>query len=478
MRREKIDALNERDILYGLITSEKFCREICPILNPRFLEIDYARIVSGWIKDYYEKFKTCPERDVAKIYRSHLDEISDEGLRDNILTFLNKIDKDYDSIKSFNDDYALQQSILYLKKQSLKNLNADIDAFLTTGNIDKAEDAITKYKTVEKSAGEAVSLFQNTEVIVDSYSEEKGTLFTLPKAYGKVVGKIHREDFISFLAPMKRGKTFALIDIGVNAVSQGLKVLFVTLEMSETDMVKRFWTALTGQIGEDRDDIDYPYFVEDYGKWRVEHKTISRKAISVADIEKRQRSMKRMFRGGDIKVLSVPAYSLSPDQLDTKIERLIQQEEFIPDVIIVDYADIMMPSEKGEYRHQIDSIWKRLRALAQKRKAVVFTASQSGRSSIGRDVDSEDISEDIRKLAHVTSMVSLNQSADERKEGIIRLKQLAVREGEMEFRQAVCTQCLTIGRIITDSRFDDEVIMEDNKDDDSKDKNRKSKFKS
>lgn len=468
MKREKIDALNERDILYGLITSEKFCREICPILEPKLLEIDYARIVAVWIKDYWNEYKTCPEKDIAKLYRSHNEEIKDEELKENILTFLNKIDKDYELISNFNVDYCLQQSILYLKRQSLKNLNADVDAFLVTGDVTKAEDAITKYKTIEKSAGEAVSLFHNLELIVDSYSEEKGVLFTLPKAYGKVVGRIHREDFISFLAPMKRGKTWILIDVGVNAVSQGMKVLFVTLEMSENDIVKRFWTSLTGQISEARDDIDYPYFVEEYGKYRVEHRTISRKPISIADVEKRQKNMKRMFRGGDIRVLSVPAYSLTPDALDMKIERMVQQEEFIPDVIIIDYADIMMPNEKGEYRHQIDGIWKRLRALAQKRKCVVFTASQSGRSSIGKDVDSEDIAEDIRKLAHVTSMVSLNQSVDERKEGIIRLKQLAVREGEMEFRQAVCTQCLAIGRIITDSRFDDEMVEDETKDEKSR----------
>lgn len=472
MRREKVSALNERDLLYGLIVSEKFCREICPVLNPRLLEVDYVRILSGWIKEYFENFKVNPGRDVVKLYRSHSDEFNDEALRDNILTFLDKLDKDYDSIKSFNDEYALSQAIIYLKKQSLKNLNADVDAFLTTGDIRKAEDAITKYKTIEKSTGEAVSLFHGIESIVDSYSEDKNVLFTLPKAYGKVVGRIYREDFISFLAPMKRGKTFMLIDVAVNAVSQGLKVLFVTLEMSENDMIKRFWTALTGQIGEDRDDIDYPYFEDDGNKWVVSHKTISRKAVSIVDIEKKQKSLKKMFRGGDVKILAVPAYSLTPDQLDVKIERMVQQEEFVPDVIVVDYADIMQPVDRGEYRHQIDSIWKKLRALAQKRKAVVFTASQSGRSSISKDVDAEDIAEDIRKLAHVTSMVSLNQSAEERKEGIIRLKQLAIREGEMEFRQAVCTQCLAIGRIVTDSRFDDEVELNSDKDDENRRKRR------
>lgn len=478
MKREKLDALNERDILYGLITSEKFCRELCPVLNPRLLEVDYARIVSSWIKDYYNDYKTCPGRDISKLYRSHSEDINDEALRENILAFLNKIDKDYDSISNFNDEYALQESILYLKKQSLRNLSKDVESFLLTNDITKAEDSITKYKTIEKSTGDAVSILNSTESVIESYSEEKGVLFTLPKAYGKVVGRIHREDFISYLAPMKRGKSHTLVDVGVNAMSQGLKVLFVSLEMSESDVVKRFWTSLTGDISEARDDIDYSYFEEQSdGRFTVEHKYISRKPISLTSISKRQKAMKRMFRGGDIRVLAVPAYSLSPDGLDMKIERLVQQEEFVPDVIIIDYADIMQPIEKGEYRHQIDGIWKRLRALAQKRKCVVFTASQSGRSSIGHDVDSENISEDIRKLAHVTSMVAINQTEDERKKGIVRFKQLAVREGEMEFRQAVCTQCLSIGRMVTDSRFDEDVIKDNDEDDDEEENNYKKRKK-
>ena len=54
-------------------------------------------------------------------------------------------------------------------------------------------------------------------------------------------------------------------------------------------------------------------------------------------------------------------------------------------------------------------------------------------------------------------MVSLNQSDEEKENGILRLKQLAIREDNPEFRQAVCTQCLSIGRIVMDSHFEDEV---------------------
>ena len=463
MKREKLNTLSERDLLIGLITSEKFCREISPILNPRLLEIEYARIVAGWIKEFYANFKKAPGKDILKLYRAKCETITDEDLQDNVLTFVEKVCKDYDNIEKFNDEFALQQAIEYLKARSLKNLTEDVDAYLTSGEISKAENAITKYKNVEKSSGEAVSLLHNFEAVVNSFTQEDELLFQFPGAYGAIVGKVHREDFISYLAPMKRGKTFALIDAGVEAVKNSLKVLHVSLEMSEHQMSKRYWTALSGQLNEDNNEINYSYFEksEDGEKWEIKHKTIARKGVSISQIESKQKNLRRLFRGGDIRILAVPAYSLSVEALEAKLDKLAQQEQYIPDVIIVDYADIMAPSDKGDYRNQLDGIWKRLRGLAQSRKAVVFTASQSGRQSINKNADSKDIAEDIRKLAHITSMVALNQTTEEKKDGVLRLRQLALREGEAEFREAVCTQCLSIGRIVTDSHFDNEVILEE-----------------
>ena len=459
MKREKLNTLSERDLLIGLITSDKFCREVAPVIKPRQLQVDYARIIATWIIEFYNNFKQAPKKDILKIYRSHCEEINDEALQDNILSFLEKLDKDYESL-DFNEEYFLEQSIKYLKGRELKNLNEDIDAYLTSGEIEKAEHAITKFKSVEKNSGSAVSLLHNSEAIINSFTNEENVLFEFPGAYGKVIGKVHREDFISYLAPMKRGKTWTLMDACITGMQSGLKTVFVTLEMSEQGMLKRFWTSTTGQVSEDKDEIDFPYFTfnEDVNKFEIKHKSISRKAVSIADIQKKQKSLRRLSRGGDIRIISVPAYSLSVEKLDIMLEKLVQEENYVPDLIAVDYADIMAPSEKGEYRNQLDGIWKRLRGLAQKWKAVVFTASQSGRASIGKNVDAQDIAEDIRKLAHVTSMVSLNQSDEEKENGILRLKQLAVREDNPEFRQAVCTQCLSIGRIVMDSHFDEEVL--------------------
>ena len=49
--------------------------------------------------------------------------------------------------------------------------------------------------------------------------------------------------------------TWALIDVGVTAMMNGLKVLHCSLEMSESQMLKRYWTCMSGQVNEDKDDI-------------------------------------------------------------------------------------------------------------------------------------------------------------------------------------------------------------------------------
>lgn len=470
MKREKINTLNERDLLTGLITSDEFCREITPVLVPRQLEIEYARILAGWIKDYFDKYKVAPQRNIMKLYRARIDEISDESLQENILAFIKNLDENYDEKKISNVEFSINQSISYLKKRSLNDLVENMSANLSIDDIDKVESLLTKYKCVEPSETSGISLLHDSENIADSFLNENTLLYEIDGAYGKVIGKIHREDFIAFLAPMKRGKTFHLINVGVEAMKNGLKVLFISMEMSEEEITKRVWTSLSGQLPEDKEDIDYPYFVENdesEKQWKIEHKKINRKAVDVSDITKKQKNMLRMFRGGDFRIMSAPAYSWSVEKVDLEIEKISQKLNYNPDVIIIDYADILAPSEKGEYRNQLDGIWKRLRGLAQKRKAVVFTATQSTREGLSTDVTAQSIAEDIRKLAHVTCMVALNQSKVEKEQNIMRLSQIAVREGDSITKDALCLQCYAIGRPVLDSRFADEVEYKKKSDDDS-----------
>ena len=458
MKREKIDLLNEKDILVGLIVSDEFCKEISPIIDIKDLQVDYSRVIVSWIKPYFEEFGKAPKTDILKLYRSHISEISNESLQNNILTFIEKLDEKYNSKR--NDAYAIQEAIKYLKSRNLQNLSQDIEAYITSGDIDKAESLITRYRKVEKESGESVDLLNDADIVRESFTEEQDKLFSFNGAYGRLVGDIHREDFVAFLASMKVGKTFTLIDCGIEALKNGLNVVMFSLEMSRTNMIKRVWKSLSGQVTEDV-EITVPEFVQEGEKYRVEEKTVHKKASSILEVEKKQKSLKRLFRGGNLKIFAEPAYSMTVEKLETKLDDL-NHNSFIPDVIIIDYADIMLPSNSRlDYRNQLDDIWKRLRAMAQKRKCAVFTASQASRGAINKEATADMISEDIRKLAHVTSMVSISKDEYCKNHSLAMFSQLAVREGEPITERVIATQCLSLGRPVLDSHWKKDVIIDD-----------------
>lgn len=109
---------------------------------------------------------------------------------------------------------------------------------------------------------------------------------------------------------------------------------------------------------------------------------------------------------------------------------------FIPDVIIIDYADLLVASGRyKEYRHQQNEIWQDLRNLSQERHALVVTATQADAKSYETSLlKLSNFSEDKRKYAHVTAMYGLNRDPQGREEkiGILRINEMVLREGQKQ----------------------------------------------
>jgi len=120
---------------------------------------------------------------------------------------------------------------------------------------------------------------------------------------------------------------------------------------------------------------------------------------------------------------------------------------WIPDVIVIDYADILDMSHPGlEGRDLINQIWKQMRSLSQKYHCLVVTATQADAKSYGKElITISNFSEDKRKAAHVTGMVGINQTPDEKEKELQRLNWVALREAW--FSETKCVHvagCLSI----------------------------------
>ena len=101
--------------------------------------------------------------------------------------------------------------------------------------------------------------------------------------------------------------------------------------------------------------------------------------------------------------------------LRNHLEKVITRG-FKPDVIIVDYADLLRPtSGLREKRHELETIYEQLRGLAQEHKCCVWTASQTNRSGLNAEVITmESISEAFNKCFVADFILSISRTSEDK----------------------------------------------------------------
>lgn len=192
----------------------------------------------------------------------------------------------------------------------------------------------------------------------------------------------------SVLAAPKRGKSYALVNFGVNAARglNGVNVVHYSLEMSEKAILRRYYKRMAGGKINAHLESDFPAFKK-----------------------KLRGKIKKNFEGGaDVIVKGFATRSATPGMIRAHLTHLISTG-FVPGLVIVDYADIMKPERRlGEVRHEQASIYEDLRAIAQDFSVPMWTASQANRGAIDKDiVTMKDIGESFEKAMIVDVLIAL-----------------------------------------------------------------------
>lgn len=461
-RRVSLD--HERKLLIHMITSTEFLRAIVPVLDVQYLKSNYSRIVATWIIEYYEKIEEAPARAIEDIYLDKKKFIRNEEDLSVIGDFIGSLSEQYE--QGSNVTYSINQAIEYLKKRSLEVLAEGINGNVESGRLLEAENLVSTYRQVEQKKVKGIKVLDDIQAIFDAFNFEAEYLFRLPGVLGEAIGPFLRGDFFSFLAFMKKGKSHALSYCEEAALAAGLSVVTFNLEMTDRQVLRRKWMSLTGRPAMAK-TIRIPYFAEDEDdpeKWVIKYREEEREGFprELHSIEALRAEVRSFFRGNDSVLISLPSRSATVEDLEKHLINLEHFECIKPDVVIVDYADYLRSSEKGEFRHKLDEIWSGLRRMALERDECWLTASQSSKAGATADVSEENAAEDVRKLAHVTSMVGINQTKKEKRDQIYRFELLLRREGigGFSFDQVIALSCLDAGRLIVDSRYVKEVDYE------------------
>lgn len=461
--RTRVSTAKERKLITLAITNTDFLRAMLPVCDAKYLKVEHLKYVWDWCREFYEDYGEAPGKRIQDIYMRKRDNMdpADHDLIGNLLQNLADNDE-----KSHDFRYDIDVASDYLTFNKAMLLSEEIKQACEVSDLMALNQALTEFKNVKAASAKAVDVLEDVDRIAAAFDLANEFLFKFDDgAFGAIVGPVKRGDFIAFQGFAKARKSWMLQHAAQTAEENGLNVLLVDLEMTESSRIQRIWRQIR-RLPMQTEEVTIPIFYRDDPddedeKWKIQYHTEVREGIKATaeNIREWQKERKMYYRGGGLRLLSLKPNSTTVDQLVSYMKSLELFEDFKVDVVVVDFPD-KMKNDHREHRHGINQIWTGLRGAGLSERIAVFAASHSGRDAAEGESNASNISEDIRKVNEVTNLLSMSATPAERKAGLLRVKSEATREGK-DYRDSVyVTNCLDIGCIALDSRYISECEIE------------------
>jgi replicative DNA helicase len=225
-----------------------------------------------------------------------------------------------------------------------------------------------------------------------------------PSIDKKLYGGFNRGELNIFCAGSGGGKSLFLANLGVNWAQQGLNVLYLTFELSEGLVAMRLDSMMTGittrEIFKNIDDVE----------------------LKVKMMEKKAGSMQIKYMPSGKNCNDIRAY----------LKEYQVKKGTKPDVILIDYLDLMMPLSvkvspsdlfvKDKY------VSEEIRNLAMETQCITVTASQLNRSAVEEiEFDHSHISGGLSKIMTADNVIGIFTSRAMKERGRYQIQFMKTR---------------------------------------------------
>ncbi len=494
---KKEEQFIERRIITGLIISTEYLQGIRKVWTTKLLADKSAKIMAGWCIEFYDEYQTAPGQEIESIFLKKTKNLSKND-REDIEDILASLSDEYEHQEKFNVPYLIDQTIQYFDECNLRDFVDDISNDLDEGNIVEAKKTAYAYTPSIEVKGKDLDLsspdisesidraFLTTSQPVVKYTRQLGDFLN---------DQLIRGAFVAFMSSGKRGKSFLLLDIAMRAARQGANVAFFQAgDMSQDQQLRRMCIYLakksdrekySGKMYEPVRDCIFNQMNDcnkedrecDFGVFEGEKEEFFKEEVTHEELEKAVKDnpdykpchncsmywerpwgtpwLKEVDTGTALtatgakkaiekffvknkrrfKLSTHPNKTLTISEMDNILDLWERKDNFVADLVILDYIDITAPEVNMEFRHQENDKWMKFRGLTQKRHCLGITVTQADADSYNVNrLSHKNFSEDIRKYAHVTAMFGLNQDVKGREKeiGIIRINEIVIREDAFE----------------------------------------------
>lgn len=369
------------------------------VILPEFFEEDdeqaFAKSVLLFKEAYYRP-PTDPEDVIALL----------DGDDDDRESYADLIYEIFDDAKSYDTDLPSDVVVQFAKEQAVKNAILEGIDYIRKGDLQTPYGMMGEaMKVGESLLMPGIDIVDDVDAWLYEYWLDK---IRTPWPPVNIVynGGLSRGELGVILAPTNVGKSMALVDIGYAAagIGSGLNVIHFTHEMAPAVTAKRYAARMTFRFLKRGTDT---------GAYEVEFLETARRLMP-----------------GKVRVIGGAA-KMKFSELHGHVVRLIA-EGFNPGLIIDDYADLIEPDFRMDQRRfELSNIYRDLRALGGEFDTGVWTASQSHRDSMKKEIVTLDtISEDIGKAQIADIIIAVCQTPEELAADKCRLFNAKCRDGK------------------------------------------------
>jgi len=371
----------------SILSDKSFLERVCDIIDPTSFESDAHQWIVKTTVSYFLQYKDIPTLNVFKV---HVDTIETDVLKKSVIDQLKLV---YQKISESDIKFVKEQYLEFCRNQTMKGAILSSVDLIRGGEYDKisriVQDALKA--GMERNVGHDYMVEIETRMSVMA----RNTLKTNWAVVDSIMdGGLAGGELGVITACAGAGKSWVLARIGAEAMKQGKNVLHVTLELNENYVGLRYDSCFTG--------IDFQNI---------------RNNVSIVKDKISKVPGKLIIKYFPIKTVSATTLKMHAERiqmLGTKI-----------DLMIVDYADILRPSQSDKNSNsysEAGGIYEELRGVAGELQIPIWTASQSNRAAMEEDIiQANNISDSYRKIMTADFVMSVSRKVNDKVSNTARM---------------------------------------------------------
>ena len=397
----------EDTILKNLIFSDEFTRKSLPYLKKEYFSDRNDQCLFEEIQKYVNSFNVLPTREALIIEIGNNSSLSEDQFKD----ISDKVDTYFSTREDTEVDWLLETSEKFCQDRAIYNAVLE-----SISIIDNEKDSGKDKGVIPQILSDALAVcfdpnighdyIEDSDERFESYHTVEEKLPWDLDYFNKITkGGLSKKTLNVALAGTGVGKSLFMCHHAASCLSQGFNVLYITLEMAEEKIAERIDANLMNITIDDLHEIPKDLF------------------------EKKIKRVKANTKGKLI-VKEYPPASANVNHFRNLLNELKLKRKFVPDIIFVDYLNIMSSSRLkygntvNSYNY-IKSIAEEVRGLAVENNLPIVSATQTTRSGYtNTDLGLEDTSESFGLPATADFMFALISTEELEELDQILVKQL------------------------------------------------------